>query len=162
MALETFTLSDKKFSLRRAVESDLAAILELLANDPIRQRETASGTIDPHHYLKAFRTIDTDPAQILIVVIDKVDSVVGTMQLTLIPGLTRAGATRLNIEAVRVDERNRGNGLGTAMLKWAIAEGSRRGARLVQLTSDNARDDAHRFYERLGFSPSHTGFKLVI
>lgn len=67
---------------------------------------------------------------------------------------------RASVEAVRVDQRLRGNGLGSAMISWAIEEGRRRGAALVQLTSDNTRLDAHRFYERLGFSQSHAGFKL--
>jgi hypothetical protein len=32
----------------------------------------------------------------------------------------------------------------------------------VQLTSNDARPDAHRFYQRLGFTPSHRGFKLLL
>ena len=84
------------------------------------------------------------------------------MQLTSIPGLARAGATRLQIEAVRVRAELRGNGLGGAMIAWAVAEGRRRGAGLVQLTSDQTRLDAHRFYERLGFAASHVGFKLAL
>ena len=84
------------------------------------------------------------------------------MQLTGIPGLARSGATRLTVEAVRVDEQLHGNGLGSAMMAWAVEEGRRRDVSLVQLTSDKARDDAHRFYERLGFTPSHVGFKLAL
>ena len=93
---------------------------------------------------------------------DHTETVVATLQLTVIPGLARMGATRLLVEAVRVDERLRGNGLGSAMMEWAIAEGRRRGAALVQLTSDRSRDAAHRFYERLGFTASHVGFKLML
>ncbi|MEC5178994.1 GNAT family N-acetyltransferase [Arthrobacter sp. CG_A4] len=84
------------------------------------------------------------------------------MQLTFIPGLARAGATRLQIEAVRVHSGLRGNGLGGAMMTWAFAEGRRRGARLIQLTSDQSRPAAHRFYERMGFEASHLGFKLTL
>ncbi|MCC3268327.1 GNAT family N-acetyltransferase [Arthrobacter gengyunqii] len=74
----------------------------------------------------------------------------------------RAGASRLLVGAVRVDAGLRGNGLGSAMMAWAVEEGRRRGASMVQLTSDRARDSAHRFYERLGFTPSHVGFKLFL
>ncbi|AIY01090.1 putative transcriptional regulator [Arthrobacter sp. PAMC 25486] len=89
-------------------------------------------------------------------------AVVATMQLTFLPGLARRGAQRMQLEAVRVDEALRGNGLGSAMIRWAVAEAGRRGAVLVQLTSDNTRLDAHRFYERLGFAQSHAGFKLTL
>ncbi|GAA4655510.1 GNAT family N-acetyltransferase [Arthrobacter cryoconiti] len=77
-------------------------------------------------------------------------------------GLSRLGATRLTVEAVRVAAKLRGIGLGSAMLDWAVAEGRRRGAALVQLTSDKKREDAHRFYERLGFAATHVGFKLFL
>ena len=84
------------------------------------------------------------------------------MQLTFIPGLARGGATRLQIEAVRVRSDLRGNGLGGAMITWAINEGRRRGSQLIQLTSDGSRAAAHRFYERPGFEASHVGFKLLL
>ncbi|MPY80379.1 MAG: GNAT family N-acetyltransferase [Actinophytocola sp.] len=85
------------------------------------------------------------------------ESVVGTMQLTFIPGLARQGALRAQIEAVRVREDCRSFGLGRAVIQWAIDEARRRGCALVQLTSDKQRTDAHRFYARLGFVDSHEG-----
>ena len=84
------------------------------------------------------------------------------MQLSLLPGLARRGALRLQIEAVRVAEHLRGGGVGEEMARWAIAEAERLGCALVQLTSDRSRADAHRFYERLGFEPSHVGYKLLL
>ncbi len=162
MTLETFILSGKKFYLRRAVEEDLNALVELLSNDPIRQTDNSAKPEHHTPYLGAFRAINSDPAQLLVAVLDETDAVVATMQLTVIPGLARSGATRLTVEAVRVDERLRGNGLGSEMMKWAVEEGRRRDVSLVQLTSDKARVDAHRFYERLGFTPSHVGFKLSL
>ncbi|GAA1496361.1 GNAT family N-acetyltransferase [Paeniglutamicibacter kerguelensis] len=162
MTSETFTLSGQNFYLRRAVEADVAHIVELMVNDVLRKAENSAAAEDRTPYLDAFHAIDSDPAQLLVVVADNAETVVATMQLTVIPGLARMGATRLLVEAVRVDERLRGNGLGTVMMEWAIAEGRRRGASLVQLTSDNTREDAHRFYERLGFAPSHVGFKLFL
>src|SRR5215217_3218946 len=104
--------------------------------------------------------MDADPAQLLVVVTDAADAVVATLQLTFIPGLARRGALRAQIEAVRVRADLRGRGLGQALFAWAIEEASRRGCALVQLTTDKRREDAHRFYGRLGFTASHEGFKL--
>lgn len=88
--------------------------------------------------------------------------VVGTLQLTLIPGLSRKGATRSIIEAVRIHADARGGGLGSRLIEWAVDQSRREGCQLVQLTSDASRTDAHRFYERLGFTASHVGFKLAL
>ncbi|MBO0897398.1 MULTISPECIES: GNAT family N-acetyltransferase [Arthrobacter] len=162
MTLATFTLSEQNYRLRRAGAADVRPIVELLAADELRQGEDSAEPECHGAYVEAFRRIDADPAQLLVVAANQQDKVVGTMQLTVIPGLARAGATRLLVEAVRVDAGLRGNGLGSAMMAWAVEEGRRRGASMVQLTSDRARGSAHRFYERLGFTPSHVGFKLFL
>ncbi|WP_017571439.1 GNAT family N-acetyltransferase, partial [Nocardiopsis halotolerans] len=81
------------------------------------------------------------------------------LQLTFVPGLSHRGATRAQVEAVRVRSDERGVGLGAGLLSWAEGEARRRGAAMVQLTSDASRGDAHRFYERLGYTASHVGFK---
>jgi GNAT superfamily N-acetyltransferase len=94
------------------------------------------------------------------VVTDAAGAVVGTLQVTYIPGLVRRGALRAHIEAVRVREDLRGHGVGQALVAWAIDEARRRDCALVQLTCDKRRRDAHRFYDRLGFTASHEGFKL--
>ena len=104
--------------------------------------------------------IDADPHQYLAVA-EVAGEVVGTLQLTFIPGLSRLGATRALIEAVRVRADQRGGGLGRQLAEWAIATARARGAALVQLTTDASRTDAHRFYERLGFVASHVGMKLI-
>lgn len=149
----------RPFRLVRAVETDVAAVVALLADDALgAARETA----DMAHYLAAFRRIDEDPKQLLVVVRDEDDAVVGTLQLTLIPGLARSGATRLQVEAVRLSASVRGTGLGTAVFEWVHQYGRSHGADLVQLTSDRSRGDAHRFYERLGYVPGHVGFKLQL
>jgi ribosomal protein S18 acetylase RimI-like enzyme len=132
--------------------------VRLLADDPLgRDREGA----DPAPYGRAFALIDTDPAQLLVVAVDGTE-VVGTLQLSVIPGLSRRGALRAQVEAVRVRSDARGRGIGEAMVRWAIGESRRRGCALVQLTTDVSRTDAHRFYERLGFVPSHVGLKLAL
>jgi len=152
------TTRDGACLLRRADEADVAAIVALLAADQLGATRDSADDLTP--YAAAFRAIDADPAQQLLVVVDAPGDVVGTMQLTLIPGLARRGALRMQIEAVRVQETHRSTGLGAAMMEWAIDDARRRGCALVQLTSDKARVDAHRFYERLGFMASHEGYKL--
>lgn len=84
------------------------------------------------------------------------------MQLTFIPGLSRRATLRMQIEAVRVDPALQGGGIGSAMIRWSLDEARRRGSGLVQLTSDAARTEAHRFYQRLGFTATHVGFKYVL
>lgn len=143
--------------IRRAVAADVPAIVAMLADDPLGARRERPG--DPA-YAEAFKEIDADPRQVLAVAVDA-DEVVGTLQLTFIPGLSRLGATRALIEAVRVRSDQRGNGLGGDLIRWAIDEARSRGAAMVQLTTDASRKDAHRFYERLGFEATHVGMKLI-
>ena len=149
-------LGDTGFTVRRAALSDVTAIVELLRDDVLgRKRESA----DLADYERPFREIDSDPRHFLAVVQDADGRVVGTMQLTLLPGLSRGGATRLQIEAVRVAADIRGSGLGEQMLLWAEEHGKQAGATLVQLTTDKSRTGAHRFYDRLGYAASHEGYK---
>ncbi|MBM7831733.1 GNAT superfamily N-acetyltransferase [Agromyces cerinus] len=150
------------FTLRRAERGDLAALVALIAADSLRAAEEAASADELEPYERAFAAIDADDAQTLTVLEAPDGRVVGTMQLSLIPGLARRGAMRMQIEAVRVSEELRGLGLGSAMIEWAIGHARERGASLVQLTSDARRADAHRFYERLGFAASHVGFKLFL
>ena len=162
MTETVFDLPGGPFTLRRAASTDVAAIVGLLADDQLRSAEESAAPGDLAPYLAAFAAIDGDPAHLLVVAEDPAGRVVGTQQLTVLPGLARSGATRLQIEAVRVSADLRGNGLGGEMIAWAVDFGRSRGCRLVQLTSDASRIDAHRFYERLGFTSSHVGFKLLL
>ncbi len=88
--------------------------------------------------------------------------IVGTLQLTVIAGLSLRGTTRGLIEGVRIHADERGGGLGTQLIEWAIDEARKQDCQLVQLTSNASRADARRFYERLGFTASHVGFKLAL
>ncbi|MEU6271188.1 GNAT family N-acetyltransferase [Streptomyces populi] len=145
--------------IRAAVADDVPAIVAMLADDPLGARRESPDDLTP--YLTALQRLSGDPNQHLVVAVRE-GRVIGTLQLTLIPGLSRRGATRSVIEAVRVHADERGSGLGTQLIEWAIAESRRQDCRLVQLTSDASRTDAHRFYERLGFEASHIGFKLSL
>jgi GNAT superfamily N-acetyltransferase len=162
MPLATIDAGGVPFTLRRARRDDLPALIEMIAADALRAKDDSSAPEHRERYEAAFDAIDRDPAHTLVVVDDASGAGVGTMQLTLIPGLARGGAARMQIEAVRVGDSVRGLGLGSAMMRWAIDEARARGAALVQLTSDVRREDAHRFYERLGFEATHVGFKLFL
>jgi ribosomal protein S18 acetylase RimI-like enzyme len=143
--------------IRPATRDDLPAILGMLFDDQLGATRETPDDLTP--YLKAFEEIDADPSELLVVA-ERNGSVIGTLQLSIIPGLSRAGSKRGMVEAVRVHSSARGLGLGTTLMEWAISESRARGCAMVQLTSDKSRIEAHRFYERLGFTASHEGFKL--
>ncbi|WP_037080043.1 GNAT family N-acetyltransferase [Neorhizobium vignae] len=147
------------FPFRKACRSDLPAIIDLLVDDMLGQsREVVSDPIDPR-YEQAFAAIAADQNQLLAVAVDREDKIVGCLQLSFIPGLSRTGMWRGQIESVRVAASERGTGLGSQFIEWAVERASERGCQLVQLTSDKGRPDAIRFYEKLGFTASHEGLK---
>jgi GNAT superfamily N-acetyltransferase len=160
--LRMVDLGSSSVVLRRAKADDVPAIVDLLAADQLgATRDGVRTAGDLTAYQRAFCIIDQDPAHILAVAESEQD-IVATMQLSFIPGLARRGALRAQIEAVRVHDAYRGQGLGAAMFAWAIDEARQRGCALVQLTTDKSRTGAHRFYERLGFIASHEGMKLPL
>ncbi|MFF7455443.1 GNAT family N-acetyltransferase [Kitasatospora sp. NPDC008115] len=146
-------------TIRRATGDDLPAIVAMLADDPLGATRESPDDLTP--YRAAFARIDADPHQHLVVA-ERAGRTIGTLQLTVVPGLSRKGSTRTIIEAVRIHADERGTGLGTDLIQWAVDRSRALDAELVQLTSDVTRTDAHRFYERLGFVPSHVGFKLAL
>lgn len=145
--------------IRAAIADDVPAIVAMLADDPLGAQRESPEDLTP--YLTALQRLADDPNQHLVVAVRE-GRVVGTLQLTIIPGLSRRGATRSIIEGVRIHADERGSGLGTQLIEWAIDTSRSEGCQLVQLTSDKSRVDAHRFYERLGFEASHLGFKLQL
>lgn len=154
-------MAEEKLTIRRATRADLAAIVALLADDLLgKTREVASDALDPA-YVRGFEAVARDPNQFLAVA-DCGGVVVGTLQLTFIPGVAQLGAWRGHIEAVRIASSMRGRGFGAELMGWAIEECRRRGCRLVQLTTNKQRKDAQRFYDRLGFVASHEGYKLAL
>jgi GNAT superfamily N-acetyltransferase len=146
---------------RDAILPDLPTIIAMLAEEQIGGRaDDPSEPLDPA-YLAAFDAIDRDPNQRLIVA-ELDGAIVGTMQLSCLPGLINRGAWRGQIEAVRIASDKRSLGLGAAMIGWAVERFRERGCFMAQLTSNNDRAAAHRFYERLGWKKSHSGFKLML
>ena len=151
----------KEISFRAATSSDLPQIVAMLADDDLGStREDASLPLNDR-YTEAFAAIAKDPNQYLAVV--EIDGeLAGCLQLTFIPGLSRLGMWRGQIESVRIAASQRGEGLGRKMFEWAIDQCRQRGCELVQLTTDKSRPDALRFYESLGFVASHEGMKLSL
>ncbi|GAA5048529.1 GNAT family N-acetyltransferase [Nocardia callitridis] len=147
------------FVVERARRADVPAIVDMLRDDVLG---TGRESTDLATYFAAFEAIERSEEQLLALVRDAGGQAVATMQLTLIPGLSREGATRLQIEGVRVAAAARSAGLGGAMLRWAADYGRYHGARIAQLTTDKRRTDAHRFYERLGYVASHEGMKIEL
>ena len=150
---------DIKFRL--ATLADLAAIVQMLAEDNLGAQRESLQTPLPRAYIDAFETIDKDPNHELIVA-EINGAVIGTLQLTFIPSISFVGGTRAQVESVRVAGSFRGQGIGVEMMKWAIERARQRGCHLMQLTSHKSRKDAHRFYERLGFTKSHIGMKIKL
>ncbi len=146
---------------RRACVADVPAIVAMLADDAIGSGREEAGAAHHARYADAFAAIDRDANQFLAVV-EQAGRIVGCLQLTFIPGLSRFGTWRGQIEGVRIASSHRGEGLGERMFAWAIETCRERGCALVQLTTDKRRPDAIRFYERLGFQPTHEGMKLEL
>ncbi|GAA3953796.1 GNAT family N-acetyltransferase [Actinomadura viridis] len=143
---------------REATRADLPDIVRLLADDPLGATRESPGAVIPEAYFTAFDAISKDPNNSVIVA--EVDgAVAGTLQLTYIPGLTYTGGERAQIEGVRVASEQRGHGLGQALIGWAIDQARARGCRVVQLTTDRQRPASIRFYQKMGFRPSHMGMK---
>jgi len=146
-------------SFRPARRSDLTDIIGLLSDDDLgATREVVSDPPDTR-YIAAFAAIEADANQLLAVAVDERDRIVGCLQLTFIPGLSRTGMWRGQIESVRVARDARGSGLGSDFIEWAVGRCAERACGLVQLTSDKSRTESIRFYEKMGFVASHEGLK---
>ncbi len=147
---------------RDARREDLEALVKLLADDELgRMRENLETPL-PRAYLNAFEELTAQIGNRLIVAVEEDETIIGCLQLTLTVGIARQGMKRATIEGVRVTRNARGSGIGKQLFEHAIEEARLSGCGMVQLTTDKSRPDAHRFYERLGFEPSHVGMKLVL
>ncbi len=144
---------------RLATRADVPAIVRLLAEDKLGSQRERFETPLPQAYYAAFEAIAADSHQELIVA-ELNGEVIGTLQLMYLPSLSYQGGTRAQVESVRVLQRLRSQGIGAEMMKWAIERARQRGCHMMQLTSHKSRTDAHRFYEKLGFTKSHIGMKI--
>jgi ribosomal protein S18 acetylase RimI-like enzyme len=149
---------NKELIIRKATREDVPTILALLMDDDLGKLHEDEGL---EVYENAFQNISRDVNQILAVAVLNA-KIVGCLQITFIPGLSRKGMWRAQIEGVRISRALRGHGLGTDMIEWAIAQCKERGCGLMQLLADKSRTEAHRFYEALGFKANHQGFRLYM
>jgi len=145
---------------RKAIKNDVHAIVAMIADDDHgKQRENFQIPLSDEYY-SAFKNINRDENQELMVIENNSSEIIGTFQLTFIQYLTYQGGVRAQIEAVRIRKDQRGTGLGTIMFQWAIKRAKERHAHLLQLTTDKKRPEALNFYKKLGFIDSHEGMKM--
>jgi GNAT superfamily N-acetyltransferase len=146
---------------RLAKRADVPSIVRMLADDDLgSQRERYEDPL-PEAYYSAFEQIENDPNHELIVA-ERNGDVIGTLHLMFLPSISYQGGLRAQIESVRVNKRFQSQGIGSAMVQWSMQRAKQRGAHIIQLTTHKTRQDAHRFYERLGFKDSHLGMKLSL
>lgn len=151
-------------TFRDATPDDIATMVQLSHAGDARGADTPPldpATLSDPRYRVAFDEIAADPKHRLIVA-ERNGEVIGTMQISYLPGLPAFGMKRGLLENVHIHADQRGTGLGTQMVTWAIERCREAGCGVVQLTSNKVRLDAHRFYEKLGFAKSHEGFKLKL
>jgi ribosomal protein S18 acetylase RimI-like enzyme len=147
-------------TIRRAHRDDLGPIVAMLADDPLGgARERIENPL-PKAYFDAFERVQRDPNLQLVVAEDGEGTVVGCLQLCILPGVSSQGASRGLIEDVRVASHCRSRGIGEQLVQWAVAQARARGCKLVELLTHHTRVDAQRFYERLGFARSHVGMTI--
>lgn len=151
----------EKLIIRRARETDLPALIALFAADDVGGHGDTTNESAYEDYLRAFNVIDASQSEQLFVA-DIEGEVVGTFEIMFSRTLTGRGSLSMVVEAVQTRSDMRGKGIGARMIEYAVEEARRRDCRTVQLTSNMARTDAHRFYERLGFAKSHFGFKMKL
>ncbi|MCM3796529.1 GNAT family N-acetyltransferase [Priestia megaterium] len=152
---------EKGINFRIATEQDLDRIVEMLSDDELGKTRERYEQPLPESYIAAFQAITSDPNNELVVAYQG-NEVIGVQQITFVPYITYQGGWRATIEGVRTAPSVRGKGIGTELIKWAIHRAKERGCHLIQLTTDKQRGDALRFYERLGFKPTHEGLKMKL
>lgn len=145
--------------IRKAKIEDLNEIVRLLSDDILGSKRENYNIPLPTEYLVAFKRIDEDENQLLIVA-EEESKIIGNLQLSFIQYLTYKGGIRAQIEGVRVSNKYRGKGVGRKMIEYAISEAKERKAHLIQLTTDKKRPKALEFYKSIGFIDSHEGMKL--
>jgi ribosomal protein S18 acetylase RimI-like enzyme len=145
--------------IRLATEADLPRVVELLAQlaPDVPDREDTGSPL-PYSYHLVFREMQQGRQQLLVAEVRK--KVVGSLALVIVSNLSHKGTPYAIVENVIVDEKQRGKGIGEALIKHAIEEARRAGCYKVSLTSNKRRKDAHRFYERLGFGRTHEAFRI--
>ena len=150
-----------RFTIRRASEADLPRIVELLSQLSLDDNRDSPTEPLPESYRAAFRQIEADPRQQLLVG-EIQGRVVATATLGIVPNLSYRGRPWAFVESIVVDDPARGKGYGEALMRYAIEEARRAGCYKVSLTSNKRRVEAHRFYQKMGFAATHEGFRFSL
>ena len=145
---------------RDATEADLPTIVRLLADDRFGAGRERDESPLPVSYLSGFRAMLAQGGRVILAVRD--GAVVGCLQFNVIHGVSQLGQSRAQVEGVRVDSTRRGGGIGTALMRHAMAEAQAAGCAVLQLTTNRDRSEAQAFYARLGFVHSHAGMKVLL
>lgn len=154
-------MSGEEVFFRIAARADLPSIVRLLTDDDLGSQRERNEDPLPESYYSAYVKINKDPNHDLIIA-ELNGEVIGTLHLMFLPSISFQGGLRAQIESVRIDTRYQSRGIGSEMIRWAIERAKARGTHVVQLTTHKSREDAHRFYERLGFKGTHLGMKLSL
>lgn len=154
-------MNTNQVTFREATIQDLDRIVYMLSDDILGSKRERYKHPLPKSYIKAFQSINSDPNNELIVACYG-EEIVGVQQITFTPFITHKGGWRATIEGVRTTSLERGKGVGTMLIRWAIQRAKERGCHMVQLTTDKKRPEALDFYEKLGFKASHEGLKLQL
>jgi GNAT superfamily N-acetyltransferase len=150
-----------RFTIRRATEADLPRIVELLSQLSLDDDRDSPAEPLPESYRAAFRQIEADPRQQLLVA-EAEGRVVATGTLGIVPNLSYRGRPWAFVEGLVVDSSARGKGYGEGLLRYAIEEARHAGCYKVSLTSNKRRTEAHRFYQKMGFAATHEGFRVLL
>lgn len=140
---------------REATADDLPEVIRLIRQDA---RNVTISSDDMALFQRSWENMQKNCTNRLFVGVAG-DRVVATYQLAVIHGVSLSAARRGQIESVRVDAELRSSGIGAQLMADAEARARDAGCDLMQLTTDSSRLRAHAFYERLGYKPSHLGFK---
>ena len=143
---------------REATDADLARIVELFEHGSLVVGKEDPSDLSP--YRAALSEIAAGAGVVLVA--EAGGEVVGVCQLIVFRHLQAKGGLCAEVESVHVHPDRRGQGIGTHLMGAAIARARELGCYRIQLTSNSARPEAHRFYEALGFEDSHHGFKLKV
>jgi GNAT superfamily N-acetyltransferase len=144
--------------IRRAVAADLPRVVELLVSGALPGAPQAEDAADADPYQAALEDIQGAGGEVLVA--ERHGEVVAVCQLLVFRHLQARGGLCAELESVHVHPDHRGSGIGRALVGAAVDRARARGCYRVQLTSNRQREDAHRFYESLGFVPTHIGYKM--
>jgi ribosomal protein S18 acetylase RimI-like enzyme len=150
----------RKPRIREATEADLPRLVALLAQlaPDVPDREDASEPLPYAYHLMMRRILETPGEHVYV--LESRKQIIGSVALSIVPNLSHQGSPYAIIENVIVDGRHRSKGYGEALIDHAVAEARKAGCYKVSLMSNKRRQDAHRFYGRLGFQRTHEAFRL--